>query len=195
MKFPIEPVFSNHCQCRDCQHKSGTGHGSYMTFPSREAVKLKGEAAHWDMVGDSGNVKTRALLPDLRVAGLSVVQGDARSLHHSCGEPRRSRQIQAAGRDLRRARLRLGPSRSGLAEIRQDAAGMRWKAKGGQRWNGRSHECRIRQKFAAGACCRRRGRDARRGPRHRGRAWRGGRDGDLHGPQQRAAGCNDPVRL
>jgi hypothetical protein len=58
-----EPLFSNHCQCRDCQRKSGTGHGSYMTFPSREAVKLKGEAAHWDMVGDSGNVKTRAFCP------------------------------------------------------------------------------------------------------------------------------------
>jgi hypothetical protein len=58
-----EPLFSNHCQCRDCQHKSGTGHGSYMTFPSREAVKLKGEATHWDMVGDSGNVKTRGFCP------------------------------------------------------------------------------------------------------------------------------------
>ena len=58
-----EPLFSNHCQCRDCQHKSGTGHGSYMTFPAREAVKLTGEAAHWDMAADSGNVKTRAFCP------------------------------------------------------------------------------------------------------------------------------------
>jgi hypothetical protein len=57
------PLFSNHCQCRDCQRKSGTGHGSYMTFPSRAAVKLTGEATHWDMVGDSGNVKTRAFCP------------------------------------------------------------------------------------------------------------------------------------
>jgi hypothetical protein len=22
------PVFQNHCQCRDCQRRSGTGHGS-----------------------------------------------------------------------------------------------------------------------------------------------------------------------
>lgn len=28
-----EPIFENHCQCRDCQKRSGTGHGSYLTFP------------------------------------------------------------------------------------------------------------------------------------------------------------------
>ncbi len=33
------PVFQNHCQCRDCQYKSGTGHGSYLTFkPRRRAA-------------------------------------------------------------------------------------------------------------------------------------------------------------
>ena len=53
-----EPVFSNHCQCRDCQQESGTGHGSYLTF-ARDGVSLTGEAKHWDMVGDSGNAKTR----------------------------------------------------------------------------------------------------------------------------------------
>jgi len=57
-----EPIFMNHCQCRDCQRKSGTGHGSYLTFP-REGVKLEGEAAQWNIVGDSGNVKTRAFCP------------------------------------------------------------------------------------------------------------------------------------
>lgn len=54
-----EPVFMNDCQCRDCQQASGTGHGSYLTFAGRAAVKLEGTAAHWDMVGDSGNVKTK----------------------------------------------------------------------------------------------------------------------------------------
>jgi hypothetical protein len=53
----------NHCQCRDCQRKSGTGHGSYLTFP-RQGVKLEGEGKHWDFVGDNGNVKTRAFCPD-----------------------------------------------------------------------------------------------------------------------------------
>ena len=35
-----EPMVSNDCQCRDCQRRSGTGHGSYLTFPSRKDVKL-----------------------------------------------------------------------------------------------------------------------------------------------------------
>ncbi|MEO8318318.1 MAG: GFA family protein [Bradyrhizobium sp.] len=58
-----EPVFMNHCQCRDCQRKSGTGHGSYLTFASPNDVKLAGDAARWDMVGDSGNVKTGGFCP------------------------------------------------------------------------------------------------------------------------------------
>jgi hypothetical protein len=58
-----EPVVSNDCQCRDCQRTSGTGHGSYLTFLRSSGVKLKGEATLWDIVGDSGNVKTRAFCP------------------------------------------------------------------------------------------------------------------------------------
>jgi len=61
-EISAEPVVTNHCQCRDCQRESGTGHGSHLTF-LRAAVILKGEAKHWDMVGDSGNVKTRAFCP------------------------------------------------------------------------------------------------------------------------------------
>ena len=57
-----EPIFMNECQCRDCQRKSGTGHGSYLTFPAN-GVKLGGEATRWDIVADSGNVKTRAFCP------------------------------------------------------------------------------------------------------------------------------------
>ena len=57
------PVFQNHCQCRDCQRRSGTGHGSYLTFADRSQVNLRGEGQHWDIVGDSGNVKTRAFCP------------------------------------------------------------------------------------------------------------------------------------
>ena len=59
-----EPIFSNHCQCRDCQHKSGTGHGSYLTFGDRAKVKLEGQLAQWDMKGDSGNTKTRGFCPN-----------------------------------------------------------------------------------------------------------------------------------
>jgi hypothetical protein len=62
-EISAEPLFMNHCQCLDCQQASGTGHGSYLTFPSRKAVKLTGQATHFDMVADSGNVKTRGFCP------------------------------------------------------------------------------------------------------------------------------------
>src|SRR5438876_3897228 len=39
-----EPLVMVDCQCRDCQHTSGTGHGSYVTFAERKAVKLQGKA-------------------------------------------------------------------------------------------------------------------------------------------------------
>ena len=61
-EIAAEPIFQNHCQCRDCQRKSGTGHGSYLTFP-RDGVKYSGNATLWDIVADSGNVKTRAFCP------------------------------------------------------------------------------------------------------------------------------------
>ncbi|HVG46964.1 MAG TPA: GFA family protein [Rubellimicrobium sp.] len=57
-----EPMMMNDCQCRQCQRASGTGHGSYLTFP-RAAVTLEGEAAHWDAAGDDGTVKSSAFCP------------------------------------------------------------------------------------------------------------------------------------
>jgi hypothetical protein len=58
-----EPLAMTDCQCRDCQRKSGTGHGSYLTFPSKQQVKLDGAATHWDVVADNGNVKTCGFCP------------------------------------------------------------------------------------------------------------------------------------
>jgi hypothetical protein len=58
-----EPMAENDCQCRDCQHRSGTGHGSYLTFPDKRRVTLEGQATHWDVVADNGNVKTHAFCP------------------------------------------------------------------------------------------------------------------------------------
>ncbi|MBV8158304.1 MAG: GFA family protein [Dyella sp.] len=55
-----QPLFMNDCQCRDCQQRSGTGHGSYLTFPDRAQVRIEGQATTWDIVADSGNVKTHA---------------------------------------------------------------------------------------------------------------------------------------
>ena len=61
-RIDAEPLFQNHCQCRDCQHKSGTGHGSYLTFP-RKGVEQTGAASHWQVAADSGNIKTRGFCP------------------------------------------------------------------------------------------------------------------------------------
>jgi hypothetical protein len=57
-----DPVFQNHCRCRDCQKKSGTGHGSYLTF-KRDGAKISGEAKLWDLLDDNGNEKTSAFCP------------------------------------------------------------------------------------------------------------------------------------
>ncbi len=57
------PVFQNHCQCRDCQRRSGTGHGSWLTFPARSEMTITGEVTHWEVAGDSGNVKVNAFCP------------------------------------------------------------------------------------------------------------------------------------
>lgn len=62
-EIAAEPIAMNHCQCRDCQQTSGTGHGSYLTFPSRSAVTLTSKATEWTMVGDSGNAKQRGFCP------------------------------------------------------------------------------------------------------------------------------------
>ncbi len=58
-----EPIFQNHCQCRDCQKRSGTGHGSYLTFADCSAMAITGEATHWRLAGDSGDEKIHAFCP------------------------------------------------------------------------------------------------------------------------------------
>jgi hypothetical protein len=58
-----EPIFENHCQCRDCRKRSGTGHGSYLTFPQRADMTITGEARTWRIASDSGNAKIHAFCP------------------------------------------------------------------------------------------------------------------------------------
>jgi hypothetical protein len=61
-EIAAEPVMAGHCQCRDCQRDSGTGHASHMAFP-RAAARLLGQATVWDKPADSGNVVSRAFCP------------------------------------------------------------------------------------------------------------------------------------
>ena len=58
-----QPIFMNDCQCRHCQQRSGTGHGSYLTFANKAEVKLTGRATQWGIAGDSGSIKSHAFCP------------------------------------------------------------------------------------------------------------------------------------
>ena len=60
---PHAPVFQNHCQCRDCQRRSGTGHGSWLTFPARSEMALTGTVTEWLVAADSGNTKIHGFCP------------------------------------------------------------------------------------------------------------------------------------
>jgi hypothetical protein len=57
------PIVESHCQCRECQRRSGTGHSSYLVFSDRAEMKIDGEAATWRVTGESGNEKVHAFCP------------------------------------------------------------------------------------------------------------------------------------
>ncbi len=58
-----EPLVEIHCQCLDCQRRSGTGHSSYLTFAGRAEVTVSGAAKIWRVAGDSGANKDHAFCP------------------------------------------------------------------------------------------------------------------------------------
>lgn len=60
---PAEPLFQNHCQCLDCQKRSGAGHGSWLTFPRRADMGITGQANTWRVTADNGNEKAHAFCP------------------------------------------------------------------------------------------------------------------------------------
>ena len=53
-----EPAAMLHCQCRQCQRDSGTGHQSHVTFVGAQMASV-GEMSHWESTGDGGTVKRR----------------------------------------------------------------------------------------------------------------------------------------
>jgi hypothetical protein len=53
-----EPMMAGHCQCRDCQRMTGTGHASIVAFPTA-AVSITGTPRFHDAKADSGNVASR----------------------------------------------------------------------------------------------------------------------------------------
>lgn len=61
-EIAADPLMAGHCQCRDCQRMTGTGHASMMGFPE-PAVQIKGELKFHDAKADSGNTASRGFCP------------------------------------------------------------------------------------------------------------------------------------
>lgn len=63
MKSLVNRFFRTNANVATVSAKAGTGHGSYLSFPSKLHVTLKGEAAQWDIITDSDQVKMRGFCP------------------------------------------------------------------------------------------------------------------------------------
>jgi hypothetical protein len=57
-EISAEPAMAGHCQCRDCQHATGTGHASVLVFPEVSA-KITGSPKMHDVKADSGSTLSR----------------------------------------------------------------------------------------------------------------------------------------
>lgn len=57
-----EPGFSFHCQCRQCQRSSGTGHTS-LFIVAKGSVTLNGEVKFYDQLADDGATVSRGFCP------------------------------------------------------------------------------------------------------------------------------------
>ncbi|SDR51155.1 Uncharacterized conserved protein [Rhizobiales bacterium GAS113] len=57
------PLASLYCQCRDCQHDSGTGHSCHVMLP-KAALNIEGRIRLFHGFADSGNAVERGFCPD-----------------------------------------------------------------------------------------------------------------------------------
>lgn len=58
-----DPVLQTHCQCRDCQRRSGTGHSSWLVFAEVPQGAVSGPASLWGATGDGGTEKRHGFCP------------------------------------------------------------------------------------------------------------------------------------
>ena len=58
-EFAVEPVASAHCQCKDCQRATGTGHSSGLLVP-KTAFKLTGSPRLYERGANSGGKVSNA---------------------------------------------------------------------------------------------------------------------------------------
>lgn len=61
--IPGDPVAQTHCQCRDCQRRSGTGHSSWLVFAAAPAEVVTGPIGHWSSTGEGGTEKRHGFCP------------------------------------------------------------------------------------------------------------------------------------
>ena len=56
------PRLSLHCQCRQCQRATGSGHASLLVL-SKAVVTLSGELRYYDQLADDGSTVSRGFCP------------------------------------------------------------------------------------------------------------------------------------
>ena len=61
-EIEAEPQFAIHCQCRQCQRASGSGHSSLLMVPTA-ALAVQGELRGYEQLADSGATVTRCFCP------------------------------------------------------------------------------------------------------------------------------------
>ncbi len=57
-----KPIFSFHCQCRQCQRSSGSGHASLFSV-TKASVTLTGEVKFHEQLADDGAIVSRGFCP------------------------------------------------------------------------------------------------------------------------------------
>jgi hypothetical protein len=101
-----EPAMAGHCQCRDCQRATGSGHESLLIFPEASA-KITGTPKMFGFKADSGN---------------SVGRG----ICEKCGSPVISRSSGFAGMVMVTASSLDDPSRFSPQFVLYTSSGQPW---------------------------------------------------------------------
>lgn len=57
------PVEQTHCQCRNCQRRSGSGHSSWLVFAGQPPDAVSGAVSHWTSHGEGGTEKRHLFCP------------------------------------------------------------------------------------------------------------------------------------
>ena len=79
-----KPKFSFFCQCRQCQHLSGTGHSAAF-LTDAQATTITGKLQFWDRTAANGNVVSQGFCPTCGSPVLNKNSGMADSFFVNAG--------------------------------------------------------------------------------------------------------------